>query len=71
MIVIKASAWQYFIIYFKKFMKSKVFVKTFENNGKKSKNIGKLNWEQNTKSLLYNLLVYICAEEPDKTENSL
>ena len=41
-------------------------VETFGNNGKNiSKNIVKLNWEQNIKSLLYNHLVYICAEEAD------
>ena len=39
-------------------------VKTFENNGNKiSKNIVKLKLEQNIKSLLYNHLVYMCAEE--------
>ena len=42
-----------------------MLVKTFENNGKNSKNIIKLNWEQNIKSLLYNHLVYICVEEID------
>ena len=43
-----------------------MLVKTFENNGKNiSKNIVKLNSEQNIKSLLYNHLVYICAEERD------
>ena len=42
-----------------------MLVKTFENNGKNSKNIVKLNFEQNTKSLLYNHLVYICAEKTD------
>ena len=41
-----------------------MLVKTFENNWKNfSKNIVKLNLEQNIKSLLYNKLVYICAEE--------
>ena len=40
-------------------------VKTYENNGKNSKNIVKLNLDQNIKSLLYNHLVYICAEETD------
>ena len=40
-----------------------MLVKTFENNGKNIKNIVKLNLEQNIKSLLYNHLVYICAEE--------
>ena len=40
-------------------------VKTFENSGKNSKNIVKLNLEQNIKSLLYNHLVHICAEETD------
>ena len=42
-----------------------MLVKTFETNGKNTKNIGKLNLEQNIKSLLYNHLVYICAEETD------
>ena len=41
-------------------------VKTFENNGKNiSKTIVKLKLEQNIKSLLYNHLVYIRAEETD------
>ena len=41
-----------------------MLVKTFENNGKNvSKNIVKLNLEQKIISLLYNHLVYICAEE--------
>ena len=41
-------------------------VKTFENNGNNiSKNIVKLKLEQNIKSLLYNHLVYICAEETE------
>ena len=40
-------------------------VKTFENKRKISKNIAKLNLEQNIKSLLYNHLVYIYAEETD------
>ena len=41
-------------------------VKTFENNGKNiSENIVKLKLGQNIKSLLYNYLVYICAEEID------
>ena len=42
-----------------------MLVETFENNGKNSKNIVKLNLEQSIKSLLYNHLVYICAEETD------
>ena len=42
-----------------------MLVKTFENNGKNSENIVKLNLEQNIKSLLYNRLVYICAEATD------
>ena len=42
-----------------------MLVKTFVNNEKKSKNIVKLNLEQNIKSLLYNQLVYICAEETE------
>ena len=38
----------------------------FGNNGKNiSENIVKLKLEQNIKSLLYNHLVYICAEEKD------
>ena len=40
-------------------------LKTFENDGKNSKNIVKLNLEQNIKSLQYNHLVYICVEERD------
>ena len=41
-------------------------VKAFENNGKNvTQNIVKLKLEQNIKSLLYNHLVYICAEETD------
>ena len=51
-------------------------VKTFENNGKSiSEKIVKLKLEQNIKSMLYNHLAHICAEEtgslPDTTENSL
>ena len=42
-----------------------MLVKTFKNNGKNSKNILKMNLLQNIKSLLYNHLVYICAEETD------
>ena len=43
-----------------------MLVKIFEYNGKNiSQNIVKLNLEQNIKSLLYNHLVYICAEETD------
>ena len=43
-----------------------MLLKTFENNGNNiSKNIVKLNLEQNIKSLLYNHLVYICAEKTD------
>ena len=43
-----------------------MLVKTFGNNGKNiSKNILKLKLEQNIKSLLYDYLVYICAEETD------
>ena len=42
-----------------------MLVKTFVNNEKKTKNIVKLNLEQNIKSLLYNQLVYICAEETE------
>ena len=41
-------------------------VRTFENNGKNTGEIMvKLNLEQNIKSLQYNQLVYICAEESD------
>ena len=44
----------------------KMLVKTFDYTGKNiSKNIVKLNFEQNIKSLLYNHLVYTCAEETD------
>ena len=43
-----------------------MLVKTFENNAKNiSKNIAKLNLEQNIKPLLYNHLVYICEEKTD------
>ena len=43
-----------------------MLVKTFGNNVKNiSENIVKLKLEQNIKSLLYNHLVYICAEESD------
>ena len=43
-----------------------MLVKTFEKNGKSiSKNIVKLNLEQNIKSLPYNHLVCVCAEEID------
>ena len=41
-------------------------VETFPNTGKNiSENIVKQNLEQNMKYLLYNHLVYICAEETD------
>ena len=41
-------------------------VKTLGNNGKNiSENIVKLKLGQNIKSLLYNNLVYVCAEETD------
>ena len=41
-------------------------LKTFGNNGKNiSENIVKLKLEQNIESLLYNHLVYICAEKTD------
>ena len=41
-------------------------VKTFGNNGRNiSENIVKLKLEKNIKSLLYNYLVYKCAEETD------
>ena len=41
-------------------------VKTIGNNGRNiSENIVKLKLEKNIKSLLYNYLVYICAEETD------
>ena len=40
--------------------------KTDQNNGKNiSENIVKLMLEQNIKSLLYNHLVYICAEKTE------
>ena len=40
--------------------------KTDQNNGKNiSENIVKLKLEQNIKSLLYNHLVYICAEKTE------
>ena len=40
-----------------------MLVKTFENNEKNiNENIVKLKLEQNIKSLLYNHLVYMCAE---------
>ena len=43
-----------------------MLVKTFGNNVKNiSENTVKLKLEQNIKSLLYNHLVYICAEESD------
>ena len=43
-----------------------MLVKAFENNGKNiGKNFVKPNLEQNTKSLLYNNLVYIRTEETD------
>ena len=43
-----------------------MLVKTFKNNVKNiSKNIAKLNFEQNIKTLLYNHLVCICAEKTD------
>ena len=41
-------------------------MKTFENNGNNiSENIVKLKLKENIKSLVYNHLVYICAEEKD------
>ena len=41
-------------------------VKTSENVGKSiNENIVKMKLEQNMKSLRYNHLVYICAEETD------
>ena len=41
-------------------------VKSYGNNGKNiSENIVKLKLEGNIKSLLYNHLVYICAEKTD------
>ena len=43
-----------------------MLVKTFGNNRKNiCENIVKLNLRQNIKSLLYDHLVYICAEETD------
>ena len=44
----------------------KMSVITFENNGKNiSENMGKLKLEENIKSLLFNHLVYTCAEETE------
>ena len=41
-------------------------VKGFQNKGKiVSENIVKLKFKESIKSLLYNPLVYICAEERD------
>ena len=41
-------------------------VKGFQNKGKiVSENIVKLKFKENIKSLLYDPLVYICAEERD------
>ena len=42
-----------------------MLLKTFQNYGNNSKNIVKLNLEQNIQSLLYNHFVYICAGETD------
>ena len=69
MIIVKTSVWQYLGILLYILGSSYIFkmsVKTFENNGKNiSKTIVKLKLEQNIKSLLYNHLVYIRAEETD------
>ena len=63
------SVWQYLGILLYILGCSKIFkmlVKTFENNGKNiTRNIVKLNLEQNIKSLLYDHLVYKCADETD------
>ena len=59
------AIFKYFFIYFSSQI-FKMSAKSFENNGKNiSKNIFKLKLEQNMKSLLYNHLIYICAEETD------
>ena len=69
MIIFKTSVWQSlgFLLYILGTSSIfKISVKAFENNGKNiSWNIGKPKFEQNIESLLYNHLVYICAEEAD------
>ena len=69
MTINNTSAWQYLGILLYILGCSKIFkmlVKTFENNGKNiTRTIVKLNLEQNIKSLLYDHLVYKCADETD------
>ena len=69
MTINNTSVWQYLGILLYILGCSKIFkmlVKTFENNGKNiTRNIVKLNLEQNIKSLLYGHLVYKCADETD------
>ena len=69
MTINSTSVWQYLGILLYILGCSKIFkvlVKTFENNGKNiTRNIVKLNLEQNIKSLLYDHLVYKCADETD------
>ena len=69
MTINNTSVWQYLGILLYILGCSKIFkmlVKTFENNGKNiTRNIVKLNLEQNIKSLLYDHLVYKCADEID------
>ena len=69
MTINNTSVWQYLGILLYILGCSKIFkmlVKTFENNGKNiTRNIVKLNLEQNIKSLLYDHLVYKCADETD------
>ena len=69
MTINNTSVWQYLGILLYILGCSKIFkmlVKTFENNGKNiTRNIIKLNLEQNIKSLLYDHLVYKCADETD------
>ena len=69
MTINNTSVWQYLGILLYILGCSKIFkmlVKTFENNGENiTRNIVKLNLEQNIKSLLYDHLVYKCADETD------
>ena len=69
MTINSTSVWQYLGILLYILGCSKIFkmlVKTFENNGKNiTRTIVKLNLEQNIKSLLYDHLVYKCADETD------
>ena len=69
MTINNTSVWQYLGILLYILGCSKIFkmlVKTFENNGKNiTRTIVKLNLEQNIKSLLYDHLVYKCADETD------